>query len=99
MDATSASAARADERFRLALFGNPVAHSVSPAMHNAALRALGLNGCYVARCVRHEELPAAVDELRRPPYLGANVTVPHKEAAARLVETLDGDAAAIGAAY
>src|SRR2546423_15637996 len=96
MDATSD--VRVDERFRLALFGNPVAHSVSPAMHNAALRALGLNGCYVAQCVRHEELPAAVDELRRPPYLGANVTVPHKEAVARLVETLDGEAATIGAA-
>jgi shikimate dehydrogenase len=96
MDATSD--VRADEQFRLALFGNPVAHSVSPAMHNAALRALGLDGCYVARCVRHEELPAAVDELRRPPYLGANVTVPHKEAVARLVEMLDGEAAAIGAA-
>ena len=47
------------------LYGNPVAHSVSPAMHNAAFRALGLDGCYVARCVRPEELPAAVDELRR----------------------------------
>ena len=95
MDATSDT--QADERFRLALFGNPVAHSVSPAIHNAALGALSLDGCYVARCVRHEELPAAVDELRRPPYLGANVTVPHKEAVARLVETLDGEAAAIGA--
>ena len=96
MDATSD--VRADERFRLALFGNPITHSVSPALHNAALQALGLDGCYVARCVQHEDLPAAVDELRRPPYLGANVTVPHKEAVARLVETLDGEAAAIGAA-
>src|SRR5207248_3454058 len=95
MDATSD--ARADERFRLALFGNPVAHSVSPALHNAAFRSLGLDGCYVARCVLPEELAAAVDELRRPPYLGANVTVPYKEAVARLVETLDGEAVAIGA--
>src|SRR5207247_99630 len=81
-------------RPRVALFGIPVAHSVSPAMHYAAFGALGLDGCYVAQCIAQEDLPAAVDELRRPPYLGANVTVPHKAAVARLVDTLDEAAAA-----
>lgn len=79
------------------LFGDPVAHTVSPAMHNAALRHLGLPGRYEARRVARADLAAAVAELRGAGYLGANVTIPHKEATARLVDTLSERAAAIGA--
>lgn len=83
--------------FAVLLFGDPVAHSVSPAMHNAAYAALGLPGTYEARRVARQELPGAVTELRRAPYLGANVTVPHKEAMAGLVDVTGEEAAAIGA--
>lgn len=79
------------------LLGDPVAHTVSPAMHNAALRALSLPGHYTARRVAPDDLPAALAALRRPLHLGANVTIPHKEAAANLVDTLTERAAAIGA--
>lgn len=79
------------------LLGDPVAHSVSPAMHNAALRELGLPGCYVARRVARDELREAVERLRRPPFLGANVTVPHKEAVAAMVDVETDSAVTIGA--
>lgn len=82
---------------RYVLYGDPVAHSVSPAMHNAALRACRLAGRYEAVRVAAEELPAAIDALRRPSYGGANVTVPHKQAAAGLVDRVTETAAAIGA--
>lgn len=83
--------------FKVVLFGDPVAHSVSPAMHNAAFAALGLLGQYASRRVPREELLSAVEGLRAGAYRGANVTVPHKEAVAALVDALSDDAAAIGA--
>jgi len=81
----------------IVLLGDPVAHSVSPAMHNAAFRVLGLSGCYTARRVPPECLAEAVAELRRAEYRGANVTIPYKEAALSLVDDVAPDAAAIGA--
>lgn len=79
------------------LFGDPVAHSVSPAMINAAFHALDLPGRYVARRVAREDFAAALAEVRDAGCLGANVTIPHKETAARLVDTLSARATAIGA--
>ena len=76
------------------LLGDPVAHSRSPALHNAAFRALGLPFVYVACRVAREDLPAAVVGLAALGAAGANVTVPHKEAAAALVERLTPAAAA-----
>jgi len=63
----------------LTVIGDPVAHSLSPAMHNAACRALGLDAVYVALRVSAEALPAV---LAMQAAIGAagNVTVPHKEA-------------------
>lgn len=86
-----------DEWARVLLLGDPVAHSVSPAMHNAAFSALGLPLRYEARRVVAAELPRTLDDLRRPPYRGANVTVPHKEAVFDLVDEVTETAAAIGA--
>lgn len=85
------------ERINIVLLGDPVAHSVSPAMHDAAFRALGLPGRYSARHVPPERLAEAVAELRHEEYRGANVTVPHKEATLSLVDVVAPDAAAIGA--
>jgi shikimate dehydrogenase len=83
---------------KVLLFGHPVEHSLSPAMHNAAFRALGLPHSYETLDVTAEELPAAVDRIRAGSLLGANVTVPHKVAVMKLVDTWDGPTAEIGAA-
>ncbi len=79
------------------LLGWPIAHSLSPAMHNAAAEDLGLDLVYVPLPVRPDELSQAVRGLAALGYYGANVTVPHKEATARLVDTLDSAAQEIGA--
>jgi shikimate dehydrogenase len=67
-----------------ALLGNPVAHSLSPAMQNAAFRALGLDAVYVALRCEAGELPALIDTLVRQGG-GGNVTIPHKGVAAEHV--------------
>jgi shikimate dehydrogenase len=66
----------------LAVIGDPVAHSLSPTMHNAALRALGLDAVYVALPTAAATLPALLAALASVGGAG-NVTVPHKEAAER----------------
>jgi shikimate dehydrogenase len=69
----------------VALLGNPVAHSLSPRMHNAAFAALALDWAYVALDVRPEQLADAVHGLAAAGFAGANVTAPHKLAVAELV--------------
>lgn len=64
----------------LGLIGWPVGHSFSPAMHNAAIAALGLNMAYVPLPVAPERLPDALHGLAAMGFRGVNVTVPHKEA-------------------
>jgi shikimate dehydrogenase len=83
---------------KLALLGYPLSHSISPDMHNAALEAVGLEGWrYEAMPVEPARLAGAVAALRGESYAGANVTVPHKEAVAALVDGLTPVADAIGA--
>ncbi len=72
----------------LGVIGDPVSHSRSPRMQNAALRALGIDWAYVPLPVRADELEAALRGLRAVGFVGVNVTVPHKEAVARLVDEL-----------
>lgn len=79
------------------VLGYPVGHSLSPAMHNAALRALGLDAVYVPFTVRPEDLPQALRGLAALNVRGVNVTIPHKEAAFRLVDEALDEAAAIRA--
>jgi len=62
------------------VMGWPIAHSLSPAMHNAAFEALAMNWAYVPLPVRPGEVGAAVAGLRALGFRGCNVTVPHKEA-------------------
>jgi shikimate dehydrogenase len=78
------------------IIGRPVAHSLSPALQNAAFAALGLNWVYVALDVDPEELVPALRGVRVLGFRGLNVTAPHKLAAATLVDRLDGTAAALG---
>jgi len=79
------------------VLGHPVGHSVSPAMQNAALREMGLDGVYVAFDVAPGDLPAAVAGLQALGVAGVNCTIPHKEALIPLMDELSEDAAAIGA--
>jgi shikimate dehydrogenase len=82
---------------RAFLFADPAAHSRSPAMHNAAFEAARLDGTYQARRVTAAELPEAVAGLRLPDILGANLSLPHKEAVLPLLDDLSPAARAIGA--
>ena len=85
---------------RLAVLGHPVAHSRSPAMHNAALAELGLAGewSYEAIDLAPDEFEPRVRAMEGEGFVGANVTIPHKEAALRLADTATPVAQAIGAA-
>jgi shikimate dehydrogenase len=77
---------------RVALLGRPVAESLSPRMQNAAFAAVGLEWEYVPLEVEPEELTATVQRLRDEGWAGANVTIPHKQAAAELCDEADGEA-------
>lgn len=79
------------------LLGDPVEHSLSPRIHNTAFEAQGVNAVYVARRVARDDLPAAVDGLRAMRFLGANVTLPHKQAVMPLLDAVSPQAEAIGA--
>ncbi len=79
------------------LLGEPVAHSLSPALHNAAFAALGIDAHYDAQLVTHEELPSVVRTLRAADCLGANVTAPHKQAVIPLVDEVGDEVRALGA--
>lgn len=83
---------------KLILIGDPVAHSRSPEMQNAALTHLGVEARYEAVQTSAAELAERVAALRAPEYLGANVTLPHKQAVLPLLDELEPQAAQIGAA-
>jgi shikimate dehydrogenase len=69
------------------LIGNPVEHSLSPAMHNAAFAARGLDWAYVPLLVEDDRVADALRGLVALGFAGANVTAPHKAAAAAACET------------
>ena len=79
------------------IFGDPVAHSLSPVMHNAAFTAARLDWAYVPFRVRPADLGAAVAGARALGLAGFNVTVPHKEAVLPLLDRVHADARALGA--
>jgi shikimate dehydrogenase len=84
---------------RLGVLGWPVAHSRSPAMHNAALAALGLRGWSYQRLpVPPELFIETTPALAGAGFIGANVTIPHKHAALELAHEASATARAIGAA-
>jgi shikimate dehydrogenase len=71
---------------RACIIGHPVSQSRSPMIHGFWLRQLGLEGAYDRQDVPPADLPEALRSLHRRGYAGANITVPHKEAAFRLVD-------------
>lgn len=79
-----------------AIFGHPVAHSLSPAIHNAAFTQLGLDFVYVAHDVEPDDLPAAMAAIRTLKYRGLSITIPHKVPALGLVDEVTDMARRIG---
>lgn len=79
------------------IIGWPVGHSKSPRLHNHWLRSLGIDGAYVPLPIAPADLAEAIPMLPRLGFVGANVTVPHKESLLDLVDSLDPLAAHIGA--
>jgi shikimate dehydrogenase len=78
------------------LIGQPVAHSLSPALHNAGFAALGIDANYEAWDVPPDGLHKAVEALRRADCMGANVTAPHKQAVVQFVDEVSDAVVALG---
>lgn len=87
-------------RKRLAVLGQPISHSLSPAIHKAALRALEMDSewSYEAIEVAPERFEEAVRFLAQAGFVGANVTIPHKQAALSVADSVSQTARGIGAA-
>ncbi len=79
------------------VIGYPIAHSLSPRMHNAAIQALGINWCYLPFQVAPENLEKAIEGMQGLGIRGLNVTVPHKQAVMRFLDWVSPEASAIGA--
>lgn len=96
-DTQAPPAQRITGKARLAgVLGWPVSHSRSPLLHNYWLRRYGVDGAYVPLPVRPDAFETAVRGLQATGFRGANVTIPHKEAAFRLADVLDESAQLTG---
>ena len=80
------------------VIGHPIAHSKSPTLHGHWLKSYGLAGHYIPMDVTPADLEAVLRTLPKAGFVGANVTVPHKEAALRLADHVSDRASVIGAA-
>ena len=81
----------------LGLFGNPVAHSLSPLLHNYTLQMMGLNYVYLPFAVPAGEIKGAVNAIRSLNFCGVNVTIPYKEAVIPYLDAISPEAEACGA--
>lgn len=82
---------------RLAVIGDPVGHSISPAIYNATFPAMGIDAHYEAWPTPRDQVTSAIEKLRAEDMMGMNVTVPHKEAVLDLLDEVEHGARAIGA--
>lgn len=80
-----------------AVIGDPIDHSLSPAIHNAAFGFLGLDCSYIAYKIPKGELKVGVESLKKINLGGFNVTIPHKVDMMKLLDTVDDDCKLIGA--
>lgn len=81
---------------KFAVIGHPVAHSLSPKMHEANFRALGIDATYTKFDVLAEDLASFLNERKKEGYCGINVTVPHKQTVMQHLDSLDESAAEYG---
>jgi shikimate dehydrogenase len=82
---------------RIVLLGHPVSHSLSEALQRAAFEAAGVDATYEPTDTPPIDLAQAIDALRGDEYLGANITVPHKDRVASMVDRLTDEAQHTGA--
>ncbi len=87
----------ASEKPHYLLIGNPVSHSVSPLMHNTALKHHQIEAAYTALQVELNEIPSLIAHFNSPLFLGANITIPFKVELLQAVDELTSVAEAIGA--
>lgn len=80
----------------LAVLGSPIAHSLSPALHTAAIEWLGIDACYEAREVDADGMVVQAELARNGRLHGANITMPHKVLAVSLCDQVDSRARTIG---
>ncbi|MDW3653365.1 MAG: shikimate dehydrogenase, partial [Nitrososphaeraceae archaeon] len=80
------------------IIGDPIDHSLSPAIHNAAFNTLGLNCSYIAFRVQEGQLKNSIDSLRSINIGGFNVTMPHKVKVLNYVDRCDKTVQLVGAA-
>jgi shikimate dehydrogenase len=81
-----------------AVIGSPIAHSRSPALHGYWLKRYGIKGFYIPMDVAQADLAAVLRMLPKMGFVGANVTIPHKEAILQIADVISDRAALIGAA-
>lgn len=81
----------------LGVMGDPIGHSKSPAMHDAAINALGLSGAYVPLHIRPQGLGDAIQAVKALGFRGVNVTIPHKVEVMKYLDVVDEGAQRIGA--
>tara|TARA_R110000868_G_scaffold396971_1_gene669416 strand:+ start:2258 stop:3109 length:852 start_codon:yes stop_codon:yes gene_type:complete len=79
------------------LIGNPVSHSVSPVMHNTAFEYYGITAAYHAVAVSMSEITGVIAHFNSESFLGANITIPHKQNFIESVDVLTKEASEIGA--
>jgi len=87
----------ADPPIRLGVLGDPVEHSLSPQMQNAALKHDKIEMQYSRFHIAPNELGPALKRLRELEFIGVNLTLPHKVAAPEFVDWIDDDSKQIGA--
>jgi shikimate dehydrogenase len=80
-----------------AVIGDPIDHSLSPAIHNAAYRELGLECTYIAYKISKEQLGVEIDSLKKIKISGFNVTIPHKVNMLKFLDEVDENCKIIGA--
>ena len=86
-----------DPPIRLGVFGDPVKHSLSPRMQNAALRHCKIDMQYARFQISPDELREAINLIRKLEFVGVNLTIPHKIAVLRLIDVADENVRRIGA--
>src|SRR5438309_2746307 len=86
-----------DPPVRLGVFGDPVAHSLSPQMQNAALKTCKIDMQYARFQISPDELQSALDLIRELNFVGVNLTTPHKIAASKLMDEIDDNVRRTGA--
>ena len=81
----------------LGIFGYPISHTLSPAMHNAVIKALGLDMVYLPFEVKPSNLKEAINGIKSLGIIGVSITIPHKESVIRFLDDISEEARLVGA--